>query len=102
MKVKGVRHIGLETNNLEEMVRFYRDFLGLELFWDKIESPEHTGYKEAVHTVKLRAPDGTIVELLQDCPHLSHFSLTVSGINTNPMIWIHDPDGNAIELVSDD
>ncbi len=102
MKIKGIRHIGFVTSNMTEMIRFYKDFLGLELYWDKIEQPEHTGYKYPIRTVKLKAEDGTIIELLDKCPHGNHFALTVSGIKTNPMVWIKDPDGNEIEVVSNE
>ena len=48
MKVKGIRHVGIETDNMKEMIRFYRDILGLELYWDRLEKPEHTGFREDV------------------------------------------------------
>jgi len=102
MKVKGLRHIGIVTDNMVEMIRFYKDFLGLELYWDETEAPSHTGYKESIRSVKFKAPDGTVIELLNACPHNNHFALTVTGIKTNPMVWIHDPDGNPIEVVSDE
>lgn len=99
MKVKGIRHIGLETSNMEEMIRFYKD-LGLKLYWDKIEHPEHTGFKEDVRTVKLRCEDETVIELVNNHEYKNHFALNVLGTERK-VEWIKDPDGNMLEVVNE-
>lgn len=100
MKVKGIRHIGLETGNMEKMVRFYRDTLGLELYWDRIEQPEHTGFKEVVRTVKLKCGDETVIELVSNHEYKNHFALNVVGTKKG-IEWIKDPDGNVLEMVNE-
>jgi lactoylglutathione lyase len=49
---------------------FYQTLLGLEIWWDRIEEGPSveavTGVPGArIHTVKLKAPDGVSIELLQ-------------------------------------
>tara|TARA_B100000989_G_C19274134_1_gene357503 strand:- start:113 stop:547 length:435 start_codon:yes stop_codon:yes gene_type:complete len=67
--VKGFRHTGIICEDIHESLIFYRDKLGFEViqdFWDS--SPyinEITGIKNAnVHMIKLKAADGTVLELL--------------------------------------
>ena len=100
MKVKGIRHVGIETNNMKEMIRFYRDILGLELYWDRLEKPEHTGFDEPVRTVKLKCKDGTVIELVNNHKYQNHFALNVLGTKRK-VGWIKDPDGNMLEVVNE-
>lgn len=67
--VKGFRHTGIICDNIQESLIFYRDKLGFEViqdFWDsspyinKITGIEGTN----VHMIKLKAADGTVLELL--------------------------------------
>ena len=55
---------------METSLPFYRDLLGLQVWWDQIEEGPMmeavTGVPAArVHTVKLKAPDGVSIELLE-------------------------------------
>ena len=70
MKVTAIRHTGIVVSNMETSMPFYRDLLGLQVWWDQIEEgpmmESVTGIPGArVHTVKLKAPDGVSVELLE-------------------------------------
>jgi catechol 2,3-dioxygenase-like lactoylglutathione lyase family enzyme len=70
MTVTGIRHTGIVVSSMETSLPFYRDLLGLEIWWDQIEEGSMmeavTGVAGArVHTVKLRAPNGVSIELLQ-------------------------------------
>jgi catechol 2,3-dioxygenase-like lactoylglutathione lyase family enzyme len=70
MLVTAIRHTGIVVSNMETSLPFYRDLLGLEIWWNTIEQgPEMdavTGIPSArVHTVKLRAPDCVTIELQQ-------------------------------------
>lgn len=67
--VIGYRHTGLITKDINKSVHFYRDLLGFEViqdFWDqsdyicKIIGLE----KLKLHMVKLKSPDGSVIELL--------------------------------------
>ena len=67
--IKGFRHTGIICEDIQESLIFYRDKLGFEViqdFWDS--SPyinEITGIDNAnVHMIKLKAADGTVLELL--------------------------------------
>lgn len=98
--IKGIRHIGIEVKDMGKMINFYES-LGLELFWDKIEKPGHTGFEQPVRTVKLRCNDGTIIELVENHKYKNHFALTTIGTNKK-VEWIKDPEGNMIEMVNDE
>lgn len=70
MTVTNIRHTGIVVSNLETSLPFYRDLLGLTIWWDQIEGGPMveavTGIPGArIHTVKLKAPDGVSIELLQ-------------------------------------
>lgn len=76
MTVTNVRHTGIVVSNLETSLPFYRDLLELTVWWDQIEEGPSveaiTGIRGArIHTVKLKAPDGVSIELLQylNTPH---------------------------------
>jgi catechol 2,3-dioxygenase-like lactoylglutathione lyase family enzyme len=70
MAVLAIRHTGIVVSNMDTSLPFYRDLLGLEVWWDQIEEGPTTEAVTGVagarmHTVKLRAPDGVSIELLQ-------------------------------------
>ncbi len=70
MSVTKIRHTGIVVSNMETSLPFYRDLLGLEVWWDQIEEGPMVEAVTAVpgarmHTVKLKAPDGVSIELLQ-------------------------------------
>ena len=72
--VKGYRHTGIICKDLQKSQEFYEDYLGLEVvqdFWDDSDFiNEITDIKEAnVHMIKLKANDGTIVELIDYATH---------------------------------
>ena|SRR5438552_701485 len=70
MTVLAIRHTGIVVSDMNSSVPFYRDLLGLEVWWDQIEDgpliEAVTGVKGArIHTVKMKAPNGGSIELLQ-------------------------------------
>jgi len=70
MSVLAIRHTGIVVSSIETSLPFYRDLLGLEVWWDKIEEgPVAEAVTRVpgarIHTVKLRARDGVSIELLQ-------------------------------------
>jgi catechol 2,3-dioxygenase-like lactoylglutathione lyase family enzyme len=72
--VKGFRHTGIICKDLEKSLEFYKDYLGLEViqdFWDDSDYiNEITGISGAnVHMIKLKADDGTVLELLNYPTH---------------------------------
>lgn len=72
--IQRIRHTGIVVSELSRALPFYRDLLGLEVWADFEDASEYlaavTGVRAArVRMVKLRAPDGVSVELLQ---YLSH------------------------------
>jgi len=72
--VKGTRHLGIICKDLEKSLEFYKDFLGLEViqdFWDDSDyMNEINGMKAAnIHMIKLKADDGTVLELLDYVTH---------------------------------
>ena len=72
--VKGYRHTGIICKDISISLEFYRDYLGLEViqdFWDDSDYiNDITGVSGAnVHMIKLKADDGTVVELLDYVTH---------------------------------
>lgn len=72
--ILGTRHTGMVVQDMEKSLCFWRDVMGLKVvadFWEEgefIDTVQHlTGVK--LHMIKLVAPDGTMVELLQDENH---------------------------------
>ena len=95
-----IRHTGLVVADLEKSLRFWRDVLGFSITRRMDESGPHIDALlglESVHvtTVKLAAPDGSLIELLhfhshpdrdswEGTPHstgLTHVALTVSDLD---------------------
>lgn len=94
-----IRHIGLEVKDMKKMILYYEG-LGFSKFWDKMEPPEHTGFKKLVRTVKLKDTEGNVLELTRNHPYKKHFALTVK-YGKKPVTWISDPEGNMIEVVNE-
>jgi len=72
--VKGYRHTGIICKDISISIEFYRDYLGLEViqdFWDDSDYiNDITGVSGAnVHMIKLKADDGSVVELLDYVTH---------------------------------
>lgn len=72
--IVATRHTGIVVHDLETCLLFWRDVMGLEVvsdFWEDgeyINTLQHlTGVR--LHMIKLRAPDGSLIELLQDQAH---------------------------------
>lgn len=67
--MKAIRHFGIVVGNLEKALHFYRDMLGLEIQKDMLEKGDFidsiSGLKNVqVHTIKMSADDGNLIELL--------------------------------------
>jgi len=72
--VKGYRHTGIIVKDMKKSLHFYRDILGLQVIQDFSDSSEYinkiTGIKNAdVHMIKLKAKDGTVLEILEYLNH---------------------------------
>ena len=72
--VKGYRHTGITCKDLQKSLEFYQDYLGLEViqdFWDDSDYiNDLTGIKKAnIHMIKLKADDGTVIELVDYTTH---------------------------------
>jgi len=68
--VIGFRHTGIIVNNMKESLYFYKDILGLKVIQDFCDDSDYinkiTGITNAdVHMIKLKAEDGTVVEILE-------------------------------------
>jgi catechol 2,3-dioxygenase-like lactoylglutathione lyase family enzyme len=78
--VIGSRHTGIVCKDIELSLYFYRDILGFQViqdFWDDSRYiNDITGINDAkVHMIKLRAPDGTVIELLDYVTHPTDLNL---------------------------
>lgn len=101
-KVKDFRHIGITVQNLKKLIKFFVKDLGFEIYKKMNESGNYIENmlnlpKVKVTTVKLKAPDGNLIELLkfQNYPHNknwnskiyftgpTHFALTVKDLDTS-------------------
>jgi len=68
--VIGYRHTGIIVKDMKKSLHFYKDILGLKVIQDFSDSSEYinriTGITKAdVHMIKLKAEDGTVLELLE-------------------------------------
>jgi glyoxylase I family protein len=68
------RHAGIVVHDLERMLRFWRDIMGLEVVVDFREEGAFIDTVQGLsgvrlHMIKLRAPDGSMIELLHDEGH---------------------------------
>lgn len=74
MATMAIRHTGIVVSDMSRSLPFYRDLLGMEVWLDIVDdSPFLATLTEVpgarLRAVKLRAPDGVSIELLQ---YLSH------------------------------
>jgi catechol 2,3-dioxygenase-like lactoylglutathione lyase family enzyme len=68
------RHAGLVVHDLECMLHFWREVMGLQVvvdFWEEGSFIDTVQGLSGVrlHMIKLRAPDGSMIELLKDEAH---------------------------------
>ncbi|VVB63242.1 Metallothiol transferase FosB [uncultured archaeon] len=67
--IKNIRHVGVVVDDVERALSFYRDLLGFEVFWDKVEQGEFVETvlnitSVRVRTIKMRSDNGCVLELL--------------------------------------
>lgn len=92
------RHIGLVVNDLEKQLKFYKDLLQLEIYYNETEKGHYLetllGFKDAKANIyKLGKDKKTIVELLHfskdslvserkinECG-FTHFAITISNLD---------------------
>jgi len=72
--LKQTRHVGIVVKDMEKMVAFYRDFLGLATAIDFCAKGRFIESVQALdgvdlRMVKLTLPDGSMIELLNDRGH---------------------------------
>jgi len=72
--VIGYRHTGIIVKNMEESLYFYKNILGLQVIQDFKDNSDYinkiTGISGAnVHMIKLKAKDGTVLEILEYLNH---------------------------------
>lgn len=97
--VVGYRHTGIIVKDVKKSLHFYRDLLGMEVIQEFTDDTDYlniiTGLsKGAAHFIKLKAQDGTVLELLDYPTHptelidhpiinsgLCHIALRVEDIN---------------------
>jgi catechol 2,3-dioxygenase-like lactoylglutathione lyase family enzyme len=119
MQVRGVDHIVLVSPDVERLVAWYRDELGL--------APERleAWRRQEVPFVSLRVSDTFLIDLLageRTGENLNHVALTVEGVDVDALassgrfevamgpadlfgaqgtgrgVYVRDPDGNLVEL----
>lgn len=87
------RHVGIVVNDLDKMIWFYRDLMGLEIIYDEIEDGRFLNHilnsnNKSPRIIKLGQDNKTIVELLYFgnckvneknlfCNGYTHFALTI-------------------------
>ncbi len=72
--ILATRHVGIVVQDIERSLRFWRDVMGLEVTIDFREQGEFIDTVQALsdvdlRMVKLKAPDGSMIELLKDDAH---------------------------------
>jgi catechol 2,3-dioxygenase-like lactoylglutathione lyase family enzyme len=91
------RHVGIVVNDLDKMIWFYQDLIGLEIIYDKSEEGRFLNHilnsnNKSPRIIKLGRNNKTIVELLYfgDCKinkknlfdnGYTHFALTIDDSN---------------------
>jgi catechol-2,3-dioxygenase len=68
--VRNIRHVGLVVEDVDKVLSFYRDRLGFEVYWDRVEQGAFVetilGMPSVrVRTIKMRSGSGCILELLR-------------------------------------
>jgi catechol 2,3-dioxygenase-like lactoylglutathione lyase family enzyme len=92
------RHVGIVVNDLDKMLWFYQDVIGLEILYDKIEEGDFLNHilnsnNKSPRIVKLGWDNKTIVELLYfgvckiNTKNLfengyTHFALTIENVKS--------------------
>jgi catechol 2,3-dioxygenase-like lactoylglutathione lyase family enzyme len=97
--IKNIRHTGIVVNDLEASLHFYRDLFGFKFAKQMKESGDYIDNISSlrnikVTTVKMEAPDGQMIELLQYHSHprerksreicdigITHIAFTVEDLN---------------------
>jgi catechol 2,3-dioxygenase-like lactoylglutathione lyase family enzyme len=72
--IKNIRHTGIVVKDLEKSLSFYKDFLGLKIFSEDREKGSFIEKLVGIDGVelkwvKLKTPDGNLVELLEYISH---------------------------------
>ena len=72
--ILNTRHVGIVVQDMEKCLHFWKDIMGLEVaidFWETGEFIDTLQHLSGVnlHMIKLRAPDGSMIELLKDEAH---------------------------------
>ena len=72
--IQETRHVGINVQNMERALHFWRDVMGLEVEIDVWAEGDYIDILQnldgvKVHIIKLRAPDGSYIELLMDVAH---------------------------------
>jgi glyoxylase I family protein len=72
--ILNTRHVGIVVQDLEKCLHFWKDIMGLEVAIDFSETGEFIDTVQHLsgvnlHMIKLRAPDGSMIELLKDEAH---------------------------------
>ena len=98
--IKDIRHTGIVVIDLEASLRFYRDLLGFQIAKQMEESGDYIDNISSIRnikvtTVKIMAPDGQMIELLQYHSHpreqklreicdigIIHIAFTVEDLNS--------------------
>lgn len=67
--MKAIRHAGIVVTNLDKVLYFYKDILGLKIQREMLETGEYIDNLSAlkgikVRTIKMSAHDGNLIELL--------------------------------------
>jgi glyoxylase I family protein len=87
--ILATRHTGIVVHDLDLCLRFWRDVMGLVVVADLWEDGDYINTLQhlsgvRLHMLKLRAPDGSLIELLHDgghpTPPLEHNRLCDRGI----------------------
>ena len=100
--ILATRHAGIVVRDIEKSLRFWRDVMGLNVAADFREEGEFIDTAQRLSGVKLRmiklaAPDGSMIELLQDDAHptptvpsnelcdrgIRHVAFTVADVETS-------------------
>jgi catechol 2,3-dioxygenase-like lactoylglutathione lyase family enzyme len=72
--ILATRHVGIVVQDMQKNLHFWRDVMGLKVaidFWEEGEFIDTVQQLSGVklHMIKLTAPDGSMIELLQDESH---------------------------------
>ena len=63
-KHAGLRHLALNTRNLEAMQRFYVDFLGFAIEWQ----PDPRTHRDGARSCYVKDPDGNTIQIIHHPP----------------------------------